>query len=218
MAKKKSAPAPAAAPAAAALRNRIVGHRHVRAADLLPHPLNPRTHGSSQREALRAMLASIGLARSTLAYVADAHKHAGESAPLTLIDGHLRRETLGDEIVVVEVLDVSDEEAKMLLLTMDPLASLAGYDEERLASLRSAVTTDCDALNNLWGNIADAQKASERILNQAAEKRRAAEKNEAEPKLIEKYLVIIECADEAQQGEILRLASESGWKCKAVMS
>jgi hypothetical protein len=205
----------AAAAANDALRNRIIGHRTVPARDLIPHALNPRTHGPSQREALRAMLDDLGLARSLLAYVADAHKHLGESAPLTLIDGHLRADELADAAVTVEVLDVNDEEAKKLLLTMDPLAALAGYDEERLDALRATVSTNSDALANLWASVADAQKAASRVLDDAAKKRKESRKG---AQLEEKYLVIVACRDERHQVEVLRQCQQAGHTCKAVMS
>src|SRR5438270_12617399 len=118
------------------LKNRIVAHRRVRAADLRPHPRNPRTHSAAQRAALNAILAEVGLARSVLAYVADADRPLGDAAPLTLIDGHLRRQELQEALVDVEVLDVTDAEAEKLLLTLDPLAQLAGCDAEALDRLR----------------------------------------------------------------------------------
>src|SRR4051794_9553589 len=121
---------------AQALKNRIVAHRRARAADLKRHPRNPRTHSPAQRAALGAILAEVGLARSVLAYVADADRSLGDAAPLPLIDGHLRQEELRGAEVEVEVLDVTDAEADKLLLTLDPLAQLAGYNEEVLDRLR----------------------------------------------------------------------------------
>jgi hypothetical protein len=160
---------------------------------------------------------SVGLGRSLLADVADAHRHLGDRAPLTLIDGHLRRDELADGQVVVEVLDVNDDEARMLLLTMDPLASLAGYDESKLDELRSHVRTDSDALNNLWASVADGQRAAERAMKDAAAKRKKDAEAEA-PRLVEKFVVIIQCASETQQVEALRLCKEAGFQCRAVMS
>ncbi len=215
-ARKKPAPAAPSTPErAAAVRNRIVGHRVVRASSLLPNALNPRTHGEGQRTALRALLDEVGFARSTLAYVAERHRHLGADAPLTLIDGHLRREELGDEEVTVEVLDVTDEEARKLLLSIDPMAQLAGYNEEVLSRLRSSVETRSDALCNLWSSVADGQRAAERAMNEARKKANAADRPEALP---DRYLVIIECEDERHQAEALRLCKEQGLECKAVMS
>ncbi len=129
-----------------------------------------RTHGEGQRTALRALLDEVGFARSTLAYVAERHRHLGADAPLTLIDGHLRREELGDEEVTVEVLDVTDEEARKLLLSIDPMAQLAGYNEEVLGRLRGTVSTGSDALANMWSSVGDAQRAAERAMNAARKK------------------------------------------------
>jgi hypothetical protein len=193
------------------LRNRILGHRTVKASGLLAHPLNARTHGSAQREALRALLGEVGFARSTLAYVADAHRGMADP-PLTLIDGHLRREELADEEVTVEVLDVDDAEARKLLLSLDPMASLAGYDDEALARLRESAHTESDALANLWASVADGQRAAQRAMNEARRERPPRE----EPP--DRWLVIIECEDEASQAEALRICQQAGLDCKAVMS
>jgi hypothetical protein len=62
--------------------------------------------------------ARVGFARSLLAF----ELHDGR---LKLIDGHLRRDLDPDMLVDVEILDVTDDEARKLLLTIDPLAALA---------------------------------------------------------------------------------------------
>jgi ATPase subunit of ABC transporter with duplicated ATPase domains len=52
---------------------------------------------------------------------------------LKLIDGHLRQSQLDpDTEVDVEVLDVNDDEARQLTLSLDPLAALAAYDDAAL--------------------------------------------------------------------------------------
>src|SRR5947209_3448229 len=50
------------------VRNRIARHVRIRAGDLVPHELNPRTHSNAQRRALEAPYEEIGFARSLLAY------------------------------------------------------------------------------------------------------------------------------------------------------
>ena len=62
-----------------------------------------------------------------------------------LIDGHLRAETTPDAVVPVLVLDVSEEEADKILLTLDPLAALAESDAERIKALLQTVQTDSQA-------------------------------------------------------------------------
>jgi hypothetical protein len=98
--------------------HRIKAHRRVRASDLVPHELNYRLHPAGQRAALLALYEEVGFARSLLAYELP-------DGRLKLIDGHLRRDLDPDMEVDVEVLDVSDDEARKLLLSIDPLAALA---------------------------------------------------------------------------------------------
>src|SRR3954454_22175030 len=107
----------------APVRNRIKRHARVRAGDLVPHEFNFRTHPEGQRAALAALYREVGFARSLLAYELP-------DGRLKLIDGHLRRDMDPDMEVAVEVLDVSDDEARTLLLSIDPLAELAEQQEQ----------------------------------------------------------------------------------------
>jgi len=194
---------------AQSLKNRIVAHRRVRAADLRPHPRNPRTHSPAQRAALNAILAEVGLARSVLAYVADADKHLGADAPLTLIDGHLRQEELREAVVEVEVLDVTDAEADKLLLTLDPLTQLAGYHEEMLDQLRESVQTESNDLAALWASIAERDAAILEELKQ---------RDQREKDVPEEFYVLIRCADEKEQVALLKRFRKEGLRCEAKMS
>jgi hypothetical protein len=105
------------------IRNRIKSHRRVRAGDLLPHELNYRLHPDGQRAALEALYREVGFARSLLAYELP-------DGRLKLIDGHLRRDLDPDMEVDVEILDVTEDEARALLLSIDPLAALAQTQEQ----------------------------------------------------------------------------------------
>src|SRR6266699_1805866 len=146
------------------IRNRIKDHRRVRAGDLVPHEHNWRSHPDFQRDALTDLYAEVGFARSLLAY-------ALPDGRLKLIDGHLRRDLDPNLEVDVEVLDVSDEEARKLLLSIDPLAQLADYDHTTLDRLRELTSTSSDALANLWRAIDEARSSSEEQLTQAREPR-----------------------------------------------
>jgi ParB-like chromosome segregation protein Spo0J len=114
------------------IRDRIKELRRVPANELRPNPRNWRTHPNEQRDALRGALAEVGYADALLAReLAD--------GGLELVDGHLRAETTPDAVVPVLVLDVTEEEAAKILLTLDPLAGLAGVDQERLTDLLAGV-------------------------------------------------------------------------------
>src|SRR5215831_8329644 len=120
------------------IRNRIKGHRRVRAGDLVPHEWNFRTHPEAQRVAMEAIYEEVGFARSLLAYELP-------DGRLKLIDGHLRRDIDPDMEVDVEVLDVNDEESRALLLSIDPLAALAETQDQlhhRLLDLAPSVPPD----------------------------------------------------------------------------
>src|ERR1700736_5292701 len=122
-------------------RNRIKRHVRVRAGGLVPHELNPRVHPAAQRAALAALYEEIGFARSLLAYELP-------DGRLKLIDGHLRRDIDPDQEVDVEILDVNDEEARPLLLSIDPLAALAETQEQlhqRLLELTPGVPPELEA-------------------------------------------------------------------------
>ena len=129
------------------IRDRIKELRRIKASELLRNPRNWRTHPAAQARALRALLTEIGYADALIAReLADGQ--------LQLIDGHLRAETTPDEQVPVLVLDVSEEEADKLLLTLDPLAAMAETDAERIKALLETVRTDDEAVQELFKRTA----------------------------------------------------------------
>jgi ParB-like chromosome segregation protein Spo0J len=130
------------------IRDRIRELRRVRASDLLANPKNWRVHTKAQTAALRGLFAEVGYADALLAReLADGR--------LQLIDGHLRAETTPSAMVPVLILDVSEEEADKILLTLDPLTSMAESDSERLQALLNNVRTDSKAVEQLFARIAE---------------------------------------------------------------
>ena len=181
------------------VRNRIKAHRRVRAGDLVPHALNFRLHPERQRAALQALCEEVGFARSPLA----------DELPdgrLKLIDGHLRRDLDPDMEVDVEVLDVTDEEARALLLTIDPLAELAGEQEELRQRLTELAPPLAAELEEAW------QAAAEACLEPPKGKRWGGEALE------EQWYVLVECRDEKQQVELLTRFKGEGLTCTALLS
>ncbi len=186
------------------LRNRIKRHVRIRAGDLVPHELNPRCHPEAQRRALQELYREIGFARSLLAYELP-------DGRLKLIDGHLRAGLDPEQEVEVEVLDVSDAEARALLLSIDPLVLLADYDAQTLDELRQVTTTDSAVLNDLWQSISRSGAATEATLADA----RGRAGDQAPP---EQYLILIECDNEQHQVELLQRYQQEGLKCKTLLS
>src|SRR5208337_4246354 len=155
------------------IRNRIIEHVQVRAGDLVPHPLNYRRHSTEQRRALAASYEEVGFARSLLGYrLLDGR--------IQLIDGHLRRDLEPDMLVTVELLDVNEEEARKLLLTLDPLAALADTDAEVLSQLNAITRADSQVLNELWQSLAEQDKNTTIA-------------SEQEPAPPEQFLILVEC-------------------------
>jgi DNA modification methylase len=132
------------------VRDRIQELRRVPARELLANPKNWRAHPAAQQEALKGLLAELGYCDALLA-------RELPDGRLQLIDGHLRCETTPDMEVPVLVLDVTEAEADQLLLTLDPLASLAQADRSALVSLLATVETDSQAVQDMLANLAAGQ-------------------------------------------------------------
>jgi hypothetical protein len=180
-----------------AIRNRIKGHRRVRAGDLVPHEWNFRLHPELQRRALEAVYREVGFARSLLAYELP-------DGRLKLIDGHLRRDLDPDMEVDVEILDVTEEEARTLLLSIDPLASLAETQEQLRERLLHLTPTECPELEAAW-------EAAARAALEVKPGR------EVDPGP-EQFLVLVTCRDERHQVEVLERFRREGLECKALFA
>jgi hypothetical protein len=188
------------------IRNRIVRHVRVRAGDLVPHEHNARVHPEMQRRALADLYREVGFARSLLAYELP-------DGRLKLIDGHLRQRLAPDLMVDVEVLDVNDDEARKLLLSLDPLAALAEHDPARVEELQKLTHTDSDALANLWRSLGAAADAVDETLQ------RTRRKGPDLPAAVRpQYFVLVECADEAAQLALLERFAREGLTCRALLS
>jgi hypothetical protein len=179
------------------IRNRIKGHRRVRAGDLVPHEWNFRLHPELQKAALQALYREVGFARSLLAYELP-------DGRLKLIDGHLRRDLDPDMEVDVEVLDVNEEEARTLLLSIDPLAALAETQEQLHDRLLALTPTPSPELQAAWQAAAEAAAK--------AQPERAVDPG------LDQYLVLVTCRDERHQVELLSRFQREGLECKALLS
>jgi len=111
------------------LRDRIVELKRVNTAELQDNAGNWREHPQAQRDALRGVLAEIGMADALLAY----HSERNDGA-LTLVDGHLRKEDHPGTWPVL-ILDIDDSEADLMLATLNPLAGMAEMAGQELKAL-----------------------------------------------------------------------------------
>jgi DNA modification methylase len=130
------------------IRDRIRELRRVPASDLRPNPKNWRTHPQAQADALRGVLAEVGIADAVLA-------RELEDGTLMLLDGHLRVETMGDQILPVLVLDVDEAEGDKVLATLDPLAAMAESDAAKLDAILREVNTGSPELQQMLSDLAE---------------------------------------------------------------
>ena len=133
------------------IRDRIKELRRVRASDLIPDKRNWRKHPKHQSEALQGVLAEIGYADALLV----------RETPdgLVLVDGHLRAEITPDMEVPVLVLDVDEDEAAKILLTLDPLAAMAQVDTDALTALAGKYPFKTKGVNDMLEALANDYRA-----------------------------------------------------------
>jgi len=109
-------------------KSRIVGHGEEAPDQLLANPLNWRIHPKGQSEAMGKVLDKVGWVANVIV-----NKRTGN-----LVDGHLRvgmAIARSEPTVPVSYVDLSEEEERLVLLSLDPMAGLAIPDKELLASL-----------------------------------------------------------------------------------
>jgi hypothetical protein len=153
-----------------------------------------------RRKALQALYAEVGFARSLLAYELP-------DGRLKLLDGHLRRDLDPDMEVDVEVLDVNEDEARALLLSIDPLAALAHTQQQLRDRLLELTPTPNADLQAAWEAAANPELAA-----------LTAAPRLGEQDLPEQWLVLVTCRDEKQQVELLERFRREGLECKALLS
>jgi hypothetical protein len=180
------------------IRDRIRELRRVPARELLDNDGNPRRHPQAQRDALRGVLEQVGIAAALVAYPSG--RNGGR---LTLIDGHLRRQDYDLDWPVL-VLDVTDEEADLLLATHDPLAALAEYDKPRLQALLQEVRAKSPAVVGM--------------LKDLAKKAGAGGEGKDKPPALppERFEVLVECRDEGHQREVYDRLTGEGLTCRVL--
>ena len=127
--------------------NRIVGHDEVAPDQLLANPLNFRIHPSAQQSALSGSLDSLGWIQEVLV-----NKNTGH-----VIDGHLRIQLAlrnDEKSIPVTYLDLTEDEERLALLSLDPIAAMAATDKEQLETLLSQVNSDDQRVQEFLSNLA----------------------------------------------------------------
>jgi hypothetical protein len=129
--------------------SRIVEHADVDPKTLVPNPANWRQHPSHQRAALADVLTEIGWVQDVIV-----NKTTGN-----LVDGHLRLGIALDNdepAIPVGYVELSEDEERLVLATLDPLAELAVADAESLARLIEELEVDGESLQGLLDDLLQA--------------------------------------------------------------
>jgi hypothetical protein len=103
--------------------------------------------------------------------------------------------------------EVNDEEARALLLSIDPLAALAQTQEQIHRRLLELTPAPSEELEAAWRAVAEASLAAA-----------AAPEPPALDRLPARFLILITCRDEKQQVELLQRFAAEGRDFKALLS
>ncbi len=128
-------------------RNRITGSGTLKVAEALANPLNFRVHPAHQRAALEASLDNVGWVQQVVI-----NKRSGH-----LVDGHLRlalAEQRGEQELPCLYVDLADEEERLVLASLDPIAAMATADREKLTELLASIQSADEGVQLLLESIA----------------------------------------------------------------
>jgi hypothetical protein len=114
---------------------------------LAPNPANWRRHPETQTTALRAALEEVGWAGALLY----------NERTKRLIDGHARKELKKGQLAPVLIGSWTEEQERLILATLDPLAAMASADATALQALLADVATGDEALKAMLADLAQQQ-------------------------------------------------------------
>jgi DNA modification methylase len=127
--------------------NRIVSHSNEPPDKLIANDSNWRTHTQAQRHALSSVLSEVGLVQSVVVNTTTGR----------LIDGHLRVELAkaqGQPTIPVVYVELSEDEERLILASLDPIAAMASADRDKLQELLASIQGEDEAVRGLLELIA----------------------------------------------------------------
>lgn len=188
------------APSEALWRNRIVANARRDPTKLRANALNWRTHPPEQRAALMRMMDEVGWVQSVV----------WNKRTENLIDGHLRVEIAverGERSIPVVVVDLSPEEERKVLASLDSIGGMATVNTENLGALLRDISLGEDELSGM--------------LRKLGQRNGVLEIPDAEVKVAParetQWMVLIECADEGQQTLLLERFAQEGLRVRALI-
>lgn len=155
-------------------RNRIIGEAEIDPTCIEMNPNNWRFHSSFQEDVLISILQDVGWVQRVIV-----NKRTGH-----LIDGHLRvKAAVSKQSPTIPVLyvDLNDEEEKLLLASLDPIAALAVTDKEKLSLLLHEIQSGDAILQTFFTQLAENEGLIEAQTDDAFEHWQGMPEFESEP-------------------------------------
>jgi len=184
------------------LRDRIVRFERIDPSKIRPNPRNWRTHPDKQRDALRGVLADVGIVDAVLV------RDTGDGTYL-LVDGHLRAEEITNQPVPALVLDLDEREEAEVLATFDPVGDLAGKDVDTLRALLHDFNSTSAAVQDLCAGLLPDDDTDP-----------IADNGDGAPDQSDKagvgFVVLVDCDDETDQLRTIDDLLGRGYKCRAL--
>lgn len=181
----------------------------ISAADLTANPANWRVHPEAQRAALKEVIDDVGFTTPPLFNLTTNR----------LLDGHLRKELAGDQIIPVVVGRWTEEQERKILLTHDPIAAMAGTNKKLLAELLGQVRISTPDLKSMLTDLT--KKANTGAAGQAAAAAIEQGKGETEEqqdgvRLEESFSVLVKCENESDQKQVLAELQRHGLEVRSL--
>jgi len=192
-------------------RSRIVGEAEVDPRSLTPNPENWRKHPQRQQDALTGVLNEVGWVQRVVQNARSAEKGWPKGSKPTILDGHARVELAvarGEKSVPIVKVDLTQEEERLVLATLDPIGALAEADDEKLEELLA----DLDASERaLLDDVFDLQEHDDDSVESD---------DDGAAKLTGgmEYRVVVECTGEADQALLMEQLEATGRKCRPLIS
>jgi len=181
--------------------------KRVLLSSLTEDPKNARKHNARNLESIRASLESHGQVEP-LVVQASTHKVIGGNGRLATM-----RSMGWTHADVVEVA-VDDTRAAALAITLNRTSELAEWDDEQLAETLKALQAQDFKIDLMGFDEEELRK----VLVKEHERMVGDGENNAPGLGSITYRVLIECADEKQQGLLLERMEKEGFKCQLLMS
>jgi len=138
-------------------KNRIVGYGDVAVDQVMANENNWRVHPAEQQAAMRDIFDEVGVVQNIII-----NRRLGEEWPdgergvETLVDGHMRVVLAmrgGQKTLPVTYVNLSPEDERLVLATLDPISALSSRDDAKVAELLGDIETQSAAVRSLLQSL-----------------------------------------------------------------